>query len=108
HNPSDTLIVIDRCTPTTPYPTYYVELVSPTSSEGAGYNPDWACVGHNSPIVLGARATRADTITLQGPSGYDNATRKYLGVIAGTFRIDYGGQKSNEFTIRLPPGGVVP
>src|SRR5262249_58627790 len=32
----------------------------------------------------------------------------YRGVLAGTFRISYGGQSSNEFDINLPPGGVVP
>jgi hypothetical protein len=107
-NPSDTLIVLDRCTPTTPYPTYYVELIRPVSSDGAGYNPGWACVGHNSPLVVAARGTRTDTITLRGPTAYDNATRRFVGLLAGTFRIEYGGQQSNEFRIELPPGWVLP
>lgn len=105
-NPSDTAIAMDRCTPKTPYPTYFVDLVAPKSSEGAGYNPGWACVGHDSPIVVGPGAIRTDTITLHGPAGFDPKANKYLGVIEGRFRINYGGQYSNEFTIKLPPGGV--
>jgi hypothetical protein len=27
----------------------------------------------------------------------------YVGVIAGTFRVTYGEQSSNEFSIKLPP-----
>ena len=90
------------------YPIYSVDLVTPASTEGAGYNPSWACVGHNSPLVVGPGAVRTDTITLHGPSAFDNTTQKYVGVIAGTFRIAYGGQESNEFAIKLPPGRVLP
>lgn len=107
-NPTDTAIVLARCTPTTPYPIYDVELVAPSSAEGGGYNGAWACVGHNSPLVVGPGTVRTDTITLHGPSTFDHATAKFVGVIAGRFRISYGGQYSNEFTITLPLGGVRP
>jgi len=103
-NPADTTVTLERCTPTTPYPIYFVQLIAPASPEGAAYNPDWACVGHNNPIVVAPRAVRTDTIILHGPTAFDNTTGKYVGVIAGTFRISYGGQQSNAFSIVLPPG----
>jgi hypothetical protein len=108
HNTTSAAVSIDRCLPTEHYPPYDVELVRPQSTEGAGYNPSWACVGGVSPIVIAPGETRTDTLTLHGPDAYDNRLGKYLGVLAGTFRVGYGGQYSNEFDIKLPPEGVVP
>jgi hypothetical protein len=105
-NLADTAVSLDRCVPEESYPIYLVDLVLPDNAEGAGYNPSWACVGGVKPIVIGPRATRIDTITLHGPTVYDNQAHRYLGVLAGLFRISYGGQSSNEFTIKLPPGSV--
>ena len=105
-NPADTAVALDRCLPAESYPIYSVELVLPANAEGAAYNPGWACVGGVSPIVIAPKATRIDTITLHGPTAYDNQAHRYLGVLAGVFRIGYGGQSSNGFTIKVPPGGV--
>jgi len=105
-NPTDTLIKLERCDRSTPYPIYTVDLIAPASAEGAGYNPGWACVGI-SPFIVAAGAVRTDTITLYGPNIFDNTTHKFVGVLAGTFQISYGGQHSNEFTINVPPG-IVP
>jgi hypothetical protein len=105
-NPADTAVTLDRCLPAEPYPIYSVQLVLPKNAEGAAYNPGWACVGGVSPIVIGPKATRIDTITLHGPTAYDNQTHRYVGVLAGLFRLGYGGQASNGFTINLPPGGI--
>jgi len=107
-NSTSAPIELLRCFPDTPYPTYDVVLISPASSDGAGYSPSWACVGHNNPIIVVPGEVRTDTLTLRGPNGYDNASKRYLGVMAGQFRIDYGGQTSNAFTIKLPPEGIVP
>jgi len=105
-NPADTAVALDRCLPAESYPIYFVELVFPANAEGAAYNPGWACVGGVTPIVIAPKATRIDTITLHGPTAYDSQAHRYLGVLAGVFRIGYGGETSNGFTIKLPPGGV--
>jgi len=47
-------------------------------------------------------------LRLVGPSTYDPKTNRYLGALEGTFRVAYGGQESNDFTIELPPEGIVP
>lgn len=107
-NPTSAPIVLDRCFPSTPYPIYNVELVTPKTGEGAAYAPAWACVGHNNPIVVAAGNTRTDTLVLSGPTGFDSKSGRAIGVLEGTFKIAYGGQHSNEFRVKLPPGGVVP
>lgn len=107
-NPSSVPDTLARCYPDTPYPIYGVELVSPQSSDGAGYDPTWGCVGHNHQIVVAAHSTRTDTLRLLGPNEYDSSKERFVGVLAGKFRISYGGQKSNVFEIKLPPGGFLP
>ena len=107
HNPTDTAVALDRCLPTDSYPIYLVDLVLPVNAEGAAYNPGWACVGGVSPIIVSPKATRVDTITLRGPTAYDNKAQRYLGALSGIFRIGYGGQVSNGFSIALP-SAVVP
>lgn len=106
-NPAAAAIALDRCFPTSPSPIFDVELVTPKSNDGSGYNPAWACVGHDRPIVIGAGETRIDTLVLRGPNAYDPRLARYLGTLEGTFRIGYGGQRSNEFRVKLPPGGIV-
>ena len=103
-NPADTAVALDRCLSTESYPIYSVDLVLPANAEGAAYNPGWACVGGVSPIVVSPMATRVDTITLRGPTAYDNTAQRYLGVLSGIFRIRYGAQVSNDFSIEVPAG----
>lgn len=107
-NTSDAPITLDRCYPTTPYPIFGVGLVSPANTEGAAWNPNWACVGHNSPIVIAAHSTRTDTLILRAPNAADGVTGRPFGVFSGKFQIQIGEYKSNEFEIRLPAEGLVP
>lgn len=107
-NPTLGPVMLDRCTSAATSPIYDVAVTWPVSKAGAGYAPIWACVGNDHPIVVEGGATRTDTIVLRGPNLFDNASQTYLGVIAGRFRIGYGGAGSNEFEIRIPEGGVVP
>jgi hypothetical protein len=65
-NPTSTPIALDRCYPNSPYPIFGVELVAPKNQEGAGYNPDWACVGNDKPILVGPGESRVDTLTRIG------------------------------------------
>jgi hypothetical protein len=108
-NSGSTAISLERCSSNSRTPMFGVELVRPSSSEGSGYNNgSWACTGIG-PFEVAAGATRVDTLTLQGPGQYDNATGKYVGLLEGTFRINYfGSPSSNEFTIKLPASGIVP
>jgi hypothetical protein len=101
-------IELPRCYSTTPYPIYGVELVSPSNSEGAAFDPSWACVGHDTPIVVAAQSVRTDTLILRAPNAVDGVTQRPFGEFNGRFRINIAGYRSNEFEIRMPPGGAVP
>jgi hypothetical protein len=101
-------IALDRCSNLAHSPEYGVSLVSPQSNEGAGYDPGWACLGGVAPIMVGPGDTRIDTLTLRGPNTYDNQLGRFLGVMAGTFRVSFGGHASNEFDITPSPDGIVP
>jgi hypothetical protein len=107
-NASSSPIELPRCFPTTAYPIYGVELVSPANSEGAAWDPAWACVGHDKPIVIAPQTTRTDTLMLRAPSGVDGTTQRPLGVLSGRFRIRIGPYRSNEIEIKLPAEGLVP
>jgi len=65
----DTLYV-SRCYPTDPTPMYGIETVGDTT-EDAAYDPVWACVGHDSPIVIAPHAARVDTLRIEGPNASD-------------------------------------
>jgi hypothetical protein len=107
-NNSDSPITLERCYPTTPYPIFGVGLVSPANTEGAAWNPNWACVGHDSPIVVAAHSTRTDTLVLRAPNSADGITGRPFGVFSGKFQIQIGDFRSNEFEIKLPSEGLVP
>jgi hypothetical protein len=100
-------ILLDRCTDSAHSPKYGVSLVRPQNAEGAAYDPLWDCVAGVSPIVVGPSETRTDTLMLLGPMIFENQAKGYRGILAGTFRITYGGQSSNEFDIKLPPFAIV-
>jgi hypothetical protein len=107
-NNSDGAITLDRCYPTTPYPIFGVGLVSPANKEGAAWSPNWACVGHNNPIVVAAHSTRTDTLILRAPNAADGVTGRPFGAFSGKFQIQIGDYKSNEFEIKLPAEGLIP
>ena len=97
-------IDLDRCTNAGRSPRYVVSLVRPQNDEGAAYDRIWDCVAGVSPIIVGPGETRTDTLTLLGPTIFLDQAKGYRGILVGAFRISYGGQSSNEFDIKLPPG----
>jgi hypothetical protein len=88
HNPTADTLYINRCSPTAPTPEYGVETVT-DSTEDAAYDPIWACVGHDSPVVVAPHATRIDTLRIEGPNSFDGKTNVPLGVFEGEFRLIY-------------------
>lgn len=98
---------LDKCSANARTPIFDVVLVSPPDTEGAGYDAAQACTG-TDPFIVAPGETRTDTLRLVGPTAYDTRTKRYLGTVEGKFRVAYGGQESNEFTIELPPEGAVP
>jgi len=104
-NAADTAVGLDRCTPADSFPVYSVPVFVPLDPEGSAYDGPWACLGEVPPLVVAAGGMRVDTIVLHGPTTRDHYTHQGYGVLAGTFKIAYGGQASNPFTIRLPAGG---
>jgi hypothetical protein len=108
-------VYLQRCYPETPYPIY--GIVSAAEGREAAYNPSWACVGHDLPIVVSAGDTRTDSLRIAGPNAWDGHTKEPFGDLAGRFRLSYavstcravsgcelrGRGESNEFEVRLGP-----
>ena len=109
-------VYLQRCYPDTPYPIY--AIVSAEEGREPAYNPVWACVGHDQPIVVLAWHTRIDSLRISGPNTWDGLTNKPLGDLVGRFRLSYSvftcpsvrgcevaGRvgESNDFEVRLEP-----
>ena len=107
-NPSDTAIRLGRCYPDTPYPMYGVKLVSPENPQGSAWNPNWGCVGlrDDQLLLVPPHMERVDTFNMIAPNTWDGITHQHYGELSGRFRIVYGGQASNEFTITSPLAGA--
>jgi len=88
HNPTADTLYINRCLPSDPTPEYGVEAVA-DSAEDAAYDPMWACVGHDFPVVVAPHATRIDTLQIEGPNSWDGKTNAPFGVFEGEFRLIY-------------------
>jgi hypothetical protein len=100
---ADTLYV-SRCQPRDRTPEYGVEAINDTT-EDAAYDPLWACVGHDFPIVIAPRAMRVDTLQIDGPHAFDGKTNAPMGTFEGEFRLVYkvGRCWSGRATCRTPP-----
>lgn len=84
---SDT-VYVDRCKPLDRTPKYDIEPF-PDTTQRAAYARMWACVRHDSPIVIPPRATRVDTLKIVGPRAWDGRTNSPLGKLEGDFRLVY-------------------
>ena len=83
-------VYLERCYPNTPYPSFGVELVGGDGrAPESGYDPVWACVGHESQIVVQPGDTRVDTLRIRGPNGWDGYTKEPQGEMEGSFRLVY-------------------
>jgi hypothetical protein len=117
-NTTDQPLYLSRCYPATSYPIYGV--VSINADQEAGYNPVWACVGHDHPIVVGSGETRVDSLRIAGPNAWDGSTKEPFGTLTGRFRLSYpiatcpdvygcralsSSVESNDFEVRLKPHG---
>jgi hypothetical protein len=67
---------------------YSVPVIDDTT-EDSGYERVWACVGHESPIVIAPGATRVDTLPIEGPNTFDGHTNAPVGRLDGDFRLVY-------------------
>ena len=83
----DTLY-LSRCYPSDPTPMYGVETIDDTAGDAA-YDPVWACVGHDFPIVIAPHAARVDTLRIEGPNSWDGKTNAPMGKFEGEFRLLY-------------------
>jgi hypothetical protein len=88
HNPTADTLYINRCLPSDPTPEYGIVPVA-DSTEDAAYDPIWACVGHDRPVVVAPHATRIDTLQIEGPNSFDGKTNAPLGTFEGDFRLIY-------------------
>jgi hypothetical protein len=115
-NGMDRPVYLGRCLADTDSPIYGVLSAEPALE--AGYDPVWACVGHDHPIVVGAGETRVDTLRIAGPNAWDGHTKEPLGTLAGRFQLSYrvgacpevyrcgvsqSLVESSEFEVRLKP-----
>jgi hypothetical protein len=114
-NDNDVPVYLDRCTPLDSFPMYGFTADS-VGPEGLGYNRAWACVGHDSPLVVPPHSTRTDHYTIVGPSAFTHGTGVGLGALEGRLQLVYGllpcphadscfregaNVSSNEFTVRV-------
>jgi hypothetical protein len=115
-NAMDQPVYLGRCLPDTDSPIYGILSVEPELE--AGYDPIWACVGHDNPILVGAGESRVDTLRLSGPNAWDGYTKEPFGTLTGRFQLSYAigtcpdvygcgvvqsYVESNEFEMRLKP-----
>jgi hypothetical protein len=80
-------VYLERCFPDTPYPVYGIG--SGAGGPAAAYNPAWACVGHDVPIVVSPGQTRTDSLRIAGPNAWDGRTGEPFGDLVGRFRLSY-------------------
>jgi hypothetical protein len=115
-NPLAQAILIDRCTPDSETPMFSV-VQADARHTPASMNPDWACVGHNSPLVVPPGASRRDVIHV-GLRAEDAAP---VGRVLGPFQVGYlargesGGtllpdslRLSTPFRIQVAQGSKLP
>ena len=90
-NPTTDTLFVSRCRPRDPIPMYGIEPF-PDTTEQAAYDRMWACVGHESPIVIPPHTTRVDTLPIEGPRMWDS-TGAPLGKLDGEFRLVYDASR---------------
>lgn len=100
---------LSRCYPDSPHPVFAVMLRSSDLHKSSAYDPVWACVGHDNPIVVAPNETRVDTLIIVGPTSWDGQTQKPNGELEGSFQLMYTGDvcdvpagcRSKPFTVRM-------
>jgi hypothetical protein len=88
-NATQDTLYLARCFPDSAYPVYGIEMANPPDRWGAAYNAAWACVGHESPIIVLPGATRVDTLQITGPNAWDGPTKQPFGALEGQFRLHF-------------------
>lgn len=86
-NPTDDTLYLDRCRPDSPGPIYGVDLIEPEDPDGAAYDADWACVGHDRQFAVAPGESRVDTLRISGPNAWQGGS--YIGRLEGLFRLRY-------------------
>ena len=93
-NETDSSVYLTRCYPDSPHPTYGITLADDPGElrdhrQSPGYDPVWACVGHDRNIEVRPHSGRVDTLTVRGPNTWDGHTHQAFGVLEGRFRLQY-------------------
>jgi hypothetical protein len=79
-------IYFERCGETDSSPIYHIPTADGVSD--SGWAVGWACPGA-SVLEFPPFAVRTDTLLIRGPSAYDGVTHEPLGVLTGSFRLEY-------------------
>jgi hypothetical protein len=86
HNGTSAPIYFARCTPSDVSPVYGVPTTD--RARGSGWDVAWACT--NAPVLEFLPGTvRTDSLLIRGPNAYNGITHEPLGVLAGSFRLEY-------------------
>ena len=95
-NRRDVPVYLPRCYPQDQHPMYGVRYAGPDSLGGplgsrteSAYDPIWACVGHDRPIVVPPGTVRTDVLEVSGPSSWTSYGLQRGGKEEGAFRLHY-------------------
>jgi len=86
HNGTSEPIYFERCTSHHTSPVYGVPTAD--GARQSGYSVVWACTGAPALEFLPG-ATRTDSLLISGPTAYDGITHRPLGMLSGSFRLEY-------------------
>jgi hypothetical protein len=89
-NGSKEPVYLDRCYPDTPYPLYSISAIESGEAKESAYQPVWACVGHDNPIVVQPGEIRTDKFDILGPSFWRSDTGTFDGLLEGNASLVYG------------------
>lgn len=80
-------VYLETCAPDAPHPQFGVITESGVPADG--YDPAWACVGHDGQIAVAAGTSRTDSLKITGPVTWDGRTGAATGSLDGVFRLSY-------------------
>jgi hypothetical protein len=94
-------IFFDLCNPSDSLPIFGVPTANGRSL--SAYDPVWACRGGGPALEFPPGASRTDSLLIEGPTAYVGS--EVLGVLTGSFRLEYQTQRCADGTLACAEAG---